>query len=245
MSTHPRKVPSQEKFLRVLSTSMHEMAQPLSTIQASLELALMSPTTAEQYQEIAEESLRHLRAAVESMQFAGRLTRFQQPAADVRDVKLSAALEDVIADLRLTFESARIRLQILGCEHEPSIQVSATRLRQMLFYVFQAVESRSRPRDYVQIDIQTVAGHLILRIRRTQGENGLPDGGALSLATAADRALALAEAIVRSEGGEFEVSNSPLLIVAEFPVAPQNRAGEPDKGRVADFSRSRPAVCSH
>ena len=245
MSAPPRQIQSQEKFLRALSTSLHEMAQPLSTIQASLELAVLSPTTAGQYQQIAEESLRHLRAAVESMQFAGRLTRFQQPATDARDVKLSAVLEEVIADLRLTLESARIRLQILGCEPEPSIQVSATRLRQMLFYVLQAVESRSRPRDYVQIEIQAAAGHLILRMRRTQGENHLSGGGSLSLAAAADRALALAEAIVRSEGGEFEVTNSPLLIVAEFPVAPENRVGEPTKEKVADFFSSQPAVCSH
>ena len=71
----------------MLSASMHQMAQPLSTIQASLELALLSPTTAERnIKEIAENVLRQLRSAVESMQFAACLARFQQPAADMQDV---------------------------------------------------------------------------------------------------------------------------------------------------------------
>src|SRR6266853_2758961 len=90
----PNRFPSQEKFLRTLTASMHQMAQPLSAIQASLELALLSPTTAGQYQELAEDTLRHLCAVVESMQFAARLTRFQQPAADVQEVRLSVTLED-------------------------------------------------------------------------------------------------------------------------------------------------------
>src|SRR6266478_9836031 len=98
MRAHPHSSPSQDKFLRALSASLHQMAQPLSTIQASLELALLGPTTAEQYREIAEDLLQHLRRGVESMQFTAWLARFHQPAADVHDVLLSAALESVIAD---------------------------------------------------------------------------------------------------------------------------------------------------
>jgi hypothetical protein len=245
LRTNPQRSPSQEKFLRTLSTSMHEMAQPLSTIQASLELALLSPTTAGQYQEIAEDTLRHLWAVVESMQFAARLTRFQQPAADVQDVRLSVALEDVISDLRLTLDSARIQLQIQRCEHEPPLRISATRLRQMLFYLLQVVECRCQPGDRMQIDIQALKSHLVLRIRQTPGENSLPDGARLSPQAEVDRALALAEAIVTSEGGEFGVTTNPLLIVADFPVRPEHRAGGAGKVRVLDFSSSRPAVCSH
>jgi C4-dicarboxylate-specific signal transduction histidine kinase len=224
---------------------MHEMAQPLSTIQASLELALLSPTTAGQYQEIAEATLRQLCAVVESMQFAARLTRFQQPAADVQDVRLSVALADVVSDLQLTLDSARIQLQIHPCEHEPALRISATRLRQMLFYMLQVVERRSQPGDRMQIDIQALESHLVLRLRQTPGENSLLDGAGLSPQAQADRALALAEAIVNSEGGEFGVTTNPLLIVANFPVKPENRAGEAGKNRVLDFSSSWPAAGSH
>ena len=56
MQTCQPETVSQEKFLRTLSASLHQMAQPMSTIQASLELALLSPTTATEYKEIAENS---------------------------------------------------------------------------------------------------------------------------------------------------------------------------------------------
>ena len=69
MQTDLHSSPAQAKFLRTLSASMHQMAQPLSTIQLTLELALLSPTTEEQYQEVAESLLQQLRRAVESMQF--------------------------------------------------------------------------------------------------------------------------------------------------------------------------------
>src|SRR5216684_9149297 len=105
----PNRFPSQEKFLRTLTASMHEMAQPLSTIQASLELALLCPTTAEQYRWIAEDVLLHLQRAVESMQFTAYLTRFQQPAADIQDVLLSAALNEVISDLQRTLDTAHLQ----------------------------------------------------------------------------------------------------------------------------------------
>src|SRR6202035_2164284 len=99
-----------QKFLRTLSASLHQMAQPLSTIQASLELALLGPTTAEEYQGMATDLLQYLRRAVESMQFTAWLARFHQPAADVQDVLLSAALESVISDLRRTLETAELQL---------------------------------------------------------------------------------------------------------------------------------------
>ena len=62
------------------------MAQPISIIQASLELAVLSPTTAEQYQEIADSPSAELQRAVECIQFTACLARFQQPASDVRKV---------------------------------------------------------------------------------------------------------------------------------------------------------------
>ena len=83
------------------------MAQPLSTIQASLEMALLSPTTAAEYKEIAENVLAQLRSAVDSMQFAARLSRFQRPAADMRDVCLSDALQEVVSSLQRTLDTAR------------------------------------------------------------------------------------------------------------------------------------------
>ena len=67
-------------------------------------------------------SLREVRRAVESMQFTGRLARFQQPAADVRDVSLSAALEKHYLDLQRTLEAAQLQVLFSRPENEPTDQ---------------------------------------------------------------------------------------------------------------------------
>ena len=116
MRSHTQPL-SQKQFLSTLSASMHEMAQPLSTIQASLELALLCPTTIEQYRWVAEDALMQLQRVVESMQFTAQLTRFHQPAADIQDVLLSAVLEEVISDLQRTFDDRqRIGIEQLVLE---------------------------------------------------------------------------------------------------------------------------------
>ncbi len=53
-----------------------------------------------------------------------------------------------------------------------------------------------------------------------------------------ERALALADAIVTSPGGEFNLGTSPLLIVADFPVKHGIGAAATDKSKAAEFSSS-------
>ncbi len=232
--------PSQDKFLRTLCASMHQMAQPMSTIQASLELAVLSSTTAEEYKEIAENILGQLRSAVESMQFAARLARYQQPATDVRDVMLSAALAEVISGLQRTFDTAQIQLMFLRPEREDHIHISPTRLRQMLFYVLQAAQGCSIPGDLAKIEFQAPSGHLILRIKHSAANDSgrnRPSPDAI-----VEKALALADAIVTGAGGTLTHSSSPLLIVADFPVRRESGGAIIDKNKVSDFANSQSAV---
>jgi hypothetical protein len=245
MSAHSSSSTSQQKFLHTLSASMHQLAQPISTIQASLELAVLSPTTAAEYKEIAENILGQLRSAVESMQFAARLTRFQQPATDVRSVFLSTALDEVISGLQHTLDTARLQVLFLRPEHEQMISISVTRLRQMLFYVLQAVQGCSQPGDLAKIEIQELTGHLLLRIKLSAADDTRADRARPAPDGMADRALALADSIVTSAGGDFKVSTDPLLIVADFPVRHDGRAVTIDKSKVSDFTTSQSLVGSH
>ncbi len=219
MRNHPQNSATQQNFLRKLSENVHELAQPLSILQASLELALLSPITAEQHQDVAESALREVRRAVECMQFIACLTRFQQPAADVREVSLRAALEGVISDLQRTLESAQVELLICASEHDSLIRISPVRLRQMLFYVLQAVQGCSRPGDLVHIEIQQQGGNVLLWIEQSLGRSDQAEGNAAFPVSdnAIKRALALAEAIVSNAGGLFRMTTNPLLVVAEFP----------------------------
>jgi hypothetical protein len=233
---------SQDKFLRTISTSMHQMAQPLSTIQASLEMALLSPTTAPEYKEIAENVLAQLRSAVDSMQFAARLSRFQQPALDIRDVCLSDALLEVVSSLQRSLDTAQVKLVFSRPQREPLISASPTRLRQMLFYVVQALQAHSQPGDVAKIETESTSGHLRLRVQHLAARTGEIVRPISPQDQITDRALALAEAIVTSGGGEFSVSTSPLLIVADFPLGHESSAVMIDKNKLSTFSSSHPPI---
>lgn len=234
METCQPETISQEKFLTTLSASLHQMAQPMATIQASLELALLSPTTEAEYKEIAENILGQLKSAVESMQFAGRLARYQQPAKDVREILLSVALDEAISSLQRTFDTAQLQLLFFRSEREQPICISPVRLRQMLFYVLQAVQGCSQPGDLAKIEIQDPAGRMVLRIKHSCNSSGASRTSSTTDAKV-ERALALAEAIVTGAGGDFMVSTGPLLIVADFPVKHESKSAAIDKSKPSEF----------
>ncbi len=229
MGDHSGNILPQDKILRTLATCMHEMAQPLSNIQASSELVLLNPASGEHYREIAEDNLRHLNRAIESMQFAARLVLFHQQATDVRETSLSAVLGQVVSDLQRTLDAAGIRLLLLRSGQDHAIRFSPTRLRQMLFYMLQAVQGCSQPEDVVRIDIREQDNRQVLRIMHCSGNSGLTDRTEPSHPDIVEKAIALADAIVSSAGGEFSASIAPLSIVAHFPVHREIAIGANDK----------------
>ncbi len=209
-------------YLRTLSHSLHQMAQPLSTIQLTLELALLNATSIEQYRDAVEGVLADMRRVVDGLQFSRTLTRFQQPATDARPVSLSRAIENALSDLRCTLESSQLQIMFSPYDQE-LIQISPARLRQMLFFVLQAVQGSSQAGDVLTVDVQEAADRLVLRVRRINRRMG---DGAVSDAPRdeqVDKALALAEAIVNSAGGKFMVTADPLFLVADFPALCESR----------------------
>ncbi len=239
MRNRSRNSPVQENFQKALSDSLHQMAQPLSIIQASLELALLRETTGEAFREVAENVLHQLSRAGETLRFTSQLTRYQQPATDVTSIVLSDVLHGVIADLSPILARAQVKLAIdhSGRGREREIQFSQGRLHQLFFYILQAMQHRSQPGDIVHIGLQAHAGNVRLRIFQTpqRTAQATPKESDESLPT---RALALAEAIATSAGAEFRVINSPLLIIADFPIRRQTRQHAADKDR---FERTTPA----
>jgi hypothetical protein len=236
--------PSHENLLRTLSTSLHQLAQPLSIIQASLELALLKPTSAEQFKEVAEESLRQLGRTVDTLRFTSQLTRFYQPASDEAHVLLSHVLEDVITDLGRTLNTAQIQLCLVHSGREREIYFSPVRLRQLFFYILQAVQHLSQAGDIVQVEVQAHAGHVKLRIYHTPGRIA-PPAQKTSAEDLTTRALALAEAIVTGAGFEFSVNTSPLLIVADFPVRRESQPHLVSKNKIEGTTTPRLAATTH
>lgn len=236
MRNRSQNSPAQDNFLKTLSASLHQMAQPMSIIQASLEVALLRQTANEPFREVAEKVLEQLGRAVETLRFTSQLARYQQPASDVTSVRLSHVLQDAIEDLSRTLSTAQIKLALDHSGREREIQFSPVRLRQLFFYILQAVQHLSQPGDVVHIAIQANAGNIKLRIFQTP-EHTVQPAPKASDESFTTRALALAEAIVSSAGAEFHVNHSPLLITVDFPVRRQNKQPAADKR----FERTIPA----
>ena len=210
---------SQENFLKSMADSLHQMAQPLSIIQASMEVALLRKTAGEQFGEVAQTVLDQVARAVETLRFTSQLTRYQQTASDETNLLLSDVLHAAVEDLSRTLSTAQIKLALDHSGREREILFSRTRLRQLFFYILQAVQHLSQPGDLIHIGLQAHAGNIKLRIfqspERTTANAPAPKASDESFAT---RSLALAEAIVVSAGAEFQLNRSPLLIVVDFPV---------------------------
>jgi hypothetical protein len=224
----------QESLLRNLSANLHQLTQPLSILQASLELSLLKPNTAAQFREVAEEALRQLGRAAETLHFTSQLTRYYQPPSDEGEVLLSHVLEDVLADLGRTLTSSQIKLSLVRSGHEREILFSPTRLRQLFFYVFQAVQHLSQPGDIVRVAVRASATHAALRISHVPGCRMQPAAQARSSHDPSTHALTLAEAIMASAGGKLTVTSTPLLIVASFPA---RRLTQPHPAVKSQFDR--------
>jgi C4-dicarboxylate-specific signal transduction histidine kinase len=181
------------------------------------------------------------------MQFIGCLTRFQQPAADVQSVSLRAALESVVLDLQCTLETAQIQVLFSRPENDPTIKISPARLRQMLFYVLQAAQGCSSPGDLVRIEIQQQAGYVVLWVEqcRSEREQAEPHISFPVSETVVERALVLADTIVRNAGGQFRVTTNPLLVVADFPSGSETASAVDEtveQNRVSEVAGTRLAV---
>ena len=238
MRTSPKNPTSQESFLKNLSASLHQMAQPLSIIQASMELALLRQTTGEPFRQVAENVLEQIGRAVETLRYTSQLARYQQPANDVANIHLSDVLQDAIADLSRTLSTAQIKLALDHSGREREIQFSRSRLRQLFFYILQAVQHLAQPGDVLHIALQAQAGNIKLRIFQTPERAVVQTPSKPSDESFATRSLALAQAIVTGAGAEFFVSQSPLLIIADFPVRRQNKPHVVGKNR---FEGTAPA----
>ena len=225
MQTDPHNSASQEKFLRTLSASLHQMAQPLSIIQASLELALLSPTTAEQYQRdrgkcpgavAARGGVHAVHRAAGTVSAAGSGCAAMYCS--------SVVLEEVISRSATHLDTAQLQLLVLPLRAR-------------------AADKNFTDSFAADAFLRAAGGAGLLPTRRsrehrnsgTGGSSGAADqalscqqpGGASHPAASddtVDRALALADAIVTSAGGEFKREHQSFADRCRFPGAAREQS---------------------
>ena len=91
-----------------MSRGLHQATQPLSVLQGTLELALLSASTVDDFKQAVERSLHELQRVTDSFEHLRILAQLQKPAADITTFAASSMVKDVLASLRSHSASAKV-----------------------------------------------------------------------------------------------------------------------------------------
>jgi hypothetical protein len=98
-----------------LAQLLHELNQPLTGLQCSLELATAGSRTAEQYLRAIREGLElvgRMRALVEALREVADMTISRESAVRTEAIRLDALVRDTVEDLRPVAESRMVRMDL-------------------------------------------------------------------------------------------------------------------------------------
>ncbi len=114
MSAHARAPQGDVSVEQMLSDAMshglHQATQPLCVLQGTLELALLSARTMDDFKQAIERSLAEVQRVTDSFAHLRILAQLQQPASDIATFAVSSMVEDVTASLRAPSDSAKVEL---------------------------------------------------------------------------------------------------------------------------------------
>lgn len=201
-------------LLDALSEGMHAMAQPMTVLRATLEIASGNAATVSQYQHAVDASLREMGRVAEAMGYLQELVRIARDAAQVAEVEVATVMELVEEDLRCVFNEAGVGLRVRVPGDLPKVMASAARLRQCLFHLLQHAVKKSDG------TVEVVAGAAEGEIRIVVRANAIPkprqqDGEWRGVIPC----LALVETLAKMHGGELKWKADPFEAWLALPAA--------------------------
>jgi hypothetical protein len=112
MSAHARasegNVSVKKSISDPMSRGLHQATQPLSVLQGTLELALLSASTVDDFKQAIERSLHELQRVTDSFEHLRILAQLQKPASDITTFTASSMVKDVLTSLRAHSASAKV-----------------------------------------------------------------------------------------------------------------------------------------
>lgn len=220
-------------FLQALSEGMHAMVQPLTVAQANLETILFNGMTLEEYKQATEDSLSSMSRGMELLGYVRELIRIYGTADTVTPVPVAAAIDTAVEDLRQVFDDKQVQVSLSIADRGIAVLGSPERLRQAFFYILQAAYSCANAGDVVSLHVVRLPGGKLAEaaveiatptrekqptIGVTTPEAPAKDAVAQPVQAQIARSLALAEAIVIRQRGEFECVMAPFGVRLRFPI---------------------------
>jgi len=135
-----------------LAHLLHALNQPLTGLQCSMEVALASPRTIEQYVRGLREGLElteRMRTLVEAIR---EVADIEENAAPVEVVELNAALHEVVDDLKPVAEVKRVRITFHCDAASLEVRVVRPMLATALFRLLESALSLAAAETQLQIE---------------------------------------------------------------------------------------------
>lgn len=208
-------------LLEALSEGMHTMAQPLTVLRATLEIASGNAYSISHYQHAIDSSLAEISRVSEAMGFVQELVRIARNVSKPTQVDLAEVIATVREDLRCVLEASGIALEIDVLNDLPLVMGSTQQLRQCLFYLLQHAASLCRAGGTIDLTSSRTETelHLILRKWSSEPEGSGASARVNSLWGNLVPCLTLAEALAKGHGGHLEWQTEPFAACLSLPVA--------------------------
>jgi signal transduction histidine kinase len=207
-------------LLDALSEGMHTMAQPLTVLRATLEIAAGNACSVSHYQHAIDSSLAEITRISEAMGFVQELVRIARDAPEPSAMDLAAVVATVEEDLKCVLETAGIALEIDLRDDLPKVAASPSRVRQCLFYLMQHAVRACRSGGTIELAAQQMKRevHLVLRKWSSEPPRRESSDWEHGLWGNVIPSLMLAEALATGQEGRLEWQAEPFAACLSLPI---------------------------
>jgi hypothetical protein len=192
-------------LLDAIAEGMHSMAQPLTVLQAILEVAAGGASSTASYRAAIKRALAEVSRVVDSLDLVQALTTIGRDGTPVSAIDVRSTLDMVRDDLECVLQDTGLHINVEVREQPPIVLASPAKLRQCLFYLVQQAMRGASHGDSIDVCvkakgvIQVTIGH-----RRLDGTNPLSLTQTPGSRLVEPRSVILAEALATSQGGRLQ-----------------------------------------
>jgi len=194
-----------------MSRELHHVAQPLTVLQGTLEIALIKERSQAEYQSILHKVMEHSQKLADCFARVQRLAHFQQPATDIAEFSAAAMVRSVLETVESHFIARGINSEFHptteGDAYCDMVRASEKRVTAALELVLSSLANAMPPHSKTVLLMDVKSQSVLLTLSIQQSLRDLVLGSGLI----AD--LELAEAIASSAGAKLTCSPATSCIM--------------------------------
>ena len=200
---------------------MHSMAQPLTVLRATLEVASGNASCISHYQRAIDSSLVEVSRLVDTMGFVQELVRIARDIQAPESVCIRTVVSQVVEDLTCVLDDAEVSLKLSVPQDTPAVLAVPAGLRQCLFHLVQQAQSGASRGDVIDLCAHVDAHEMNIVIRRESKPLAIsPPPSRSSCRFAPDaRVMTLAEALASAQNASLQWQTYPFVARLRLPVA--------------------------